>query len=122
MKIRLLTVVAVLLCCALVMPGCAKKADETKPIEDVKAEAAEMDVDELEEMVEVYKDALAEKEEEVKKLADELKEIPITELTGDKAKGLTADIDEIKDSVSALTERMEIYAKQLKEKAKEVVE
>jgi hypothetical protein len=104
-----------LVLCALVLFGCGKKADESKPISEVEAEAEQMDVGELRAMAMKYKDAIAAKEPEIKKLADKLKEIPITEMMGEDAKELQAEMKELNKSVSALKDRFQIYYNKLKE-------
>ena len=108
-------------CCLLVLSslvfcGCGKKADENKPIGEVKAEAEKMSVEKLRSMAMTYKDAITAKKGEVEKLASKLKDIPLTQMLSDEAKGLKADIDGLNKSVSALKERFEVYYNKLKEK------
>jgi chromosome segregation ATPase len=95
--------------------GCGKKADENKPISEVKAEAEKLDTDELRAMAMVYQKAIAAKNGEVEKLTAKLKDIPVTEMLGDEAKELKADIDNLNKSLSALKERFEVYYQKLKE-------
>jgi hypothetical protein len=96
--------------------GCGKKADENKPIGEVKAEAEKMSIEKLRSMAMTYKDAITAQKDEVGKLASKLKDIPLTKMMGDEAKGLKADIDGLNKSVSALKERFEVYYNKLKEK------
>ena len=110
-----------ILCCLLVLIsltlcGCGKKADENKPIGEVKAEAEKMSVEKLRSMTMTYKDAITAKKDEVGKLTSKLKDIPLTKMMGDEAKGLKADIDGLNKSVSAFKERFEVYYNKLKEK------
>lgn len=110
-----------ILCCLLVLIsltlcGCGKKADENKPIGEVKAEAEKMSIEKLRSMAMTYKDAITAQKDEVGKLASKLKDIPLTKMMGDEAKGLKADIDGLNKSVSALKERFEVYYNKLKEK------
>ena len=111
---------AVLCClialCLFAILGCGKKADENKPISEVKAEAEKMDTDGLRAMAMAYQKAIAAKNSEVEKLATKLKDIPATELLGNEAKELKADIENINQSLSALTERFEVYYQNLKDK------
>jgi polyhydroxyalkanoate synthesis regulator phasin len=117
MNARLSVVLCLLLAGVLVVGGCGKKADENKPISEVQADAEKMNADELKAMVDQYTDAIAAKQGDVEKLAADLKEIPVTEmLTSEKAKSLKADMGEIEKSVSALSERMKIYADELTKK------
>ncbi|MHC4638217.1 MAG: hypothetical protein ACYTBV_12070 [Planctomycetota bacterium] len=109
------------LCCLLVLfslalCGCGKKADEKKPVSEVKAEAEKMSVEELRSMAMAYKETITAKIDEVEKLASQIKDIPLAKMMSDEAKGLKADIDELNKSVSALKERFEVYYNKLKEK------
>jgi DNA-binding transcriptional regulator GbsR (MarR family) len=111
---------AVLCClialCLFAILGCGKKADENKPVSEVKAEAEKMDTAGLRDMAMVYQKAIAAKNSEVEKLATKLKDIPATELLGNEAKELKADIENINQSISALTERFDVYYQKLKDK------
>jgi hypothetical protein len=102
--------------CLLVLGGCGKKADETKPLSDVKAEADSMSVEKLRSMAVTYKDAITAKKGEIAKVADKLKDIPVAKMLGDEAKGLKTDIDSLTKSASALKERFQVYYDKLKEK------
>ncbi len=110
---------AVLCClialCLFAILGCGKKADENKPISEVKAEAEKMDTDGLRAMAMVYQKAITAKNSEVEKLTAKLKDIPVTEMLGDEAKELKADVDNLNKSISALKERFEVYYQKLKE-------
>jgi len=114
------TAITVILCfmvvCAAALSGCGKKADENKPLSEVKAEAEKMDSGQLRAMAAKYKDAIAAKGEEIKELTAKLKDIPVTEMLGEKAKSLKAQIDKLGASVSSLKERFQVYYKSLKEK------
>jgi len=102
---------------ALAIGGCgSKKADEKKPLSEVKAEAEKMDVGQLRNMAMTYKEAIVAKEADVDKVAAKLKEIPIAKMVGDETKQLKTDIDNLTKSISALKERFEIYYQKLKEK------
>lgn len=105
-----------LVICSLVLFGCGKKADESKPISEVKAEAEKMDASQLRSMAMNYKDAIVAKKGDYDKSTAKLKEIPRTEMLGSEAKELKAEIEELGKSVSALTERFQVYYDKLKEK------
>ncbi len=114
------TLTRVVLCiaiasCVLGLAGCGKKADESKPIADVQAEAAKMDVAQLKAKAMEYKDALVAKTAEIEKVAAKLTAIPVTEQLGTEAKSLKADIENLNKSVAALTERFQVYYNKLKE-------
>ena len=103
---------------ALVIGGCGgKKADENKPISEVKAEAEKMDVGQLRNMAMTYKESIVAKKADMEKLAAKLKEIPIAKMVGDEAKQLKTDIENLTKSITALKERFEVYYQKLKEKS-----
>ena len=103
-----------------VFVGCGKKADETKPLSEVKAEAETMDVAKLKAMAEKYKESLMAKEDEVAKLMSKMKEIPLADIAGQESKDLKAEIDNLSKSVSALKARFKVYYNKLKEKGGDV--
>jgi hypothetical protein len=114
--VKLITFYCSLTLCALALLGCGKKADENKPLSEVKAEAEKMSAEKLRDMALAYKDAIEAKKGDVEKITAKLKEIPITQILGDEAKGLKADIGDLNKSVSALKERFNVYYSKLKEK------
>jgi len=98
------------------LTGCGKKADETKPIAEVKAEAEKMDLGQLKSMAMKYKDMIEAKKADVEKLTAKLKGIPITKMLDEEAKQLKSKIGDLQKSISALQVRFEIYYSKLKEK------
>ena len=100
--------------CLFAILGCGKKADENKPISEVKAEAEKMDTDGLRAMAMSYKEAIAAKSSDLEKLTAKLKDILVTEMLGAEAKSLKADMENLEKSVSALKERFEVYYQKLK--------
>jgi len=116
-KVSVMMCVVVIVCCMSIMLGCGKTADENKPLSEVKAEAAEMDTDDLRAMGLKYKEAIEAKLEEANEIKNELKEIPITEMLGEKAKELKKELVPITESLNALKERFKIYYAELKKKS-----
>jgi hypothetical protein len=110
------TSLVIMLAAMLTICGCGKKADTTKPVSEVKAEAEKMDVAQLRSMAMTYKDAIAAKTEEIKNETMKLKDLAPAELMGDKAKAINASVDELKKNFDALTERFKIYFDELKKK------
>lgn len=102
--------------CLLLLAGCGAKADEDKPLSEVKAEADQMTVEKLRSMAMAYKDAILDKKQEIEALTLKLKDIPLTEKLGNEAKGLKADIDDLNKSISALKDRFQVYYDKLQEK------
>jgi len=119
-NLRNVTFYCLLALCALAVLGCGKKADENKPISEVKAEAGKMSLDELRSMAMKYKKAITAKQADVEKLAAELKNIPIAKMLGEEAKELKSEIDNLNKSIAALKERFEIYYNKIKEKGGDV--
>ncbi|MBI9020447.1 MAG: hypothetical protein JEZ10_04240 [Verrucomicrobia bacterium] len=87
--------------------------DENKPIGQVATEAAAMGQAELQKMVDKYESVIADKVSELEALKEKVKEIPMTELMGEKAKALKADLGEITASLSKLKDQLSVYAKEL---------
>ena len=110
---------AVLCClialCLFAILGCGKKADENKPISEVKAEVEKMDTDGLRAMAMAYKETITAKSSDLEKLTAKLKDIPVTQMLGAEAKSLKADMVNLEKSVSALKERFEVYYQKLKD-------
>jgi hypothetical protein len=106
---------------AFTIVGCGgKKADETKPISEVRAEAETMDAGRLRNMAVAYKEAIVAKKGEVEKITAKLKEIPVTELLGEKAKQLKINIDDLTKSIDAFKVRFDVYYAKLKEKSGDI--
>jgi hypothetical protein len=114
------TSLVIMLAAMLAVCGCGKKADANKPIDQVKAEAEKMDVAQLRDMAMKYKDTIAAKAEQIKAESLKLKDIPLTEMMGDKAKAINATVDELKKTVDALTERFQVYLDELKKKGGDI--
>jgi outer membrane murein-binding lipoprotein Lpp len=106
--------------CLLLLAGCGAKADEDKSLSDVKTEAEQMSAEKLKSMAMAYKDAILDKKQEVEALSLKLKDIPLTEMLGEEAKGLKAEIDDLNKSVSALKDRFQVYYDKLKEKGGDI--
>jgi hypothetical protein len=113
-KVRIGMLVA---CLAILnVAGCGAKADEKKPIAEVKAEAEAMDTDDLREMAVAYKEAIVAKKGDANEIKEKIKEIPVSEILSEGTKELKADVEEVLKSVSALKARFDIYFAKLKEK------
>jgi hypothetical protein len=90
-------------------------AIETIPVADVQAEAGKMNIEQLKAKAMEYKNLIVANKATIEKLAAKLKEIPLTQQMGAEAKGLQTDIATLSKSVSALTERFQVYYGKLKE-------
>lgn len=102
---------------AVLLAGCGGSgANENKPIDQVAAEAAAMSQAELQKMVDKYEAAVAGKMAEIDALKVKIKEIPLTDMMGEKATALKGNLDEITQSLTALKDRLAVYAKELQAK------
>jgi len=112
----------VALCAGILMlnVGCGEKASETKPMDQVKAEAEKMDSQQLRDTAKAYLDKIKAQQSKLKEVQDKLKEIKVTELMSDKAKAIKADAAKISSSVKNLQDRMNVYLDQLKKKGEDV--
>ena len=115
MKTKLLLTVALTAVVMLTLAGCGSKADENKPMSDVKAEAESMSVEKLKATAMAYKKAIEAKKPELEKITAKLKEIPFTEALGNEAKSLKSEIDTLSKSARSLKERFDVYYGKLKE-------
>lgn len=99
---------------AAMLSGCGgNKIDENKPIDQVAADAAKMGQAELQKMVDQYQAAIADKGKELDALKAKIKEIPITEMMGDKAKTLKDEVSKIAESTGKLKDQLDVYVKEL---------
>lgn len=106
----------VLVLASVFVSGCGSKASETKPIAEVQTEAQKMTVSQLEKTISTYKAALETKEVQIRALQEKVKTIPVTQLLGDEARAIKDDVTKLAGSVQALTERMNVYMKELQAK------
>ena len=110
---RHITVFLLITLC-IVFFGCAKKADETRSLSEIQAEAEGMNVSQLKSMAAKYRDAIVAKKDDITKFTSKLKDIPVTDLLDTEAKELKAEIDALSKSVSALKARFDVYYEKLK--------
>jgi hypothetical protein len=97
-----------------VLTGCGGGGiDENTPIETVAAEAAEMGKAELQKVVDQYQPLLEEKVAELGAIKDQLGELSVSELLGEKAKSLKNEMGEITTSMNKLKEQLAVYTKAL---------
>lgn len=100
--------------------GGGAEVNESKPIAEVKQEAAQMDTSALEATVKSYVEAINAKKPEMKKLEERLKEIPLTKMLGDEAKQIKTEFEDLTSSVAALTERYHVYIQKLKDQGVDI--
>jgi hypothetical protein len=88
---------------------------ESTPLADVKAEAGKMNLEQLKAKAMEYKDLIVAKKATLAPLTEKLKAIPLTDQMGTEAKGLQTEISTMSKSVSALTDRFQVYYNKIKE-------
>jgi len=100
---------------ALLLAGCGGSGtiDENKSLDQVSAEASKMSKEKLQVTVDKYKAAVAEKVSELDALKAKVKEIPLSELMGEKAKTMKAELGGITTSLDKLKGQMAVYTKEL---------
>ena len=101
---------------SFILSGCGGGVSEDKPISEVKTEAQAMSVDQLKAIVAKYQAAIESKKAEIEKIKQEIQKIPIADMLGEEAKKLKGDIQNITNSIRALTERLNAYSRELRNK------
>ncbi len=119
---NIINILAPVVLVSLVLAGCAGGVNENKPIAQVQTEAKSMNANKLQAMVDQYKKVMEAKKTELKKLNEKLKAVPVTELLGDEAKVIKGDIEAVAKSIRALGERLNVYARELKQKMQERID
>ena len=98
---------------SFILAGCGGRVSETRPIDGVRAEAESMNAAQLQVMVDKYKKVMEAKKQDLVKLNEKLKSIPIREVMGTEAKKIKADIETCARSIKALGERLNVYVREL---------
>jgi len=103
--LSLLMVISAALYC-----GCGgPTVDEKKPIAEIRTEAQKMTYREIRRVAEAYGEAIQEKQEAIEDLRDELEDLEPEELVNTGAAKLKKDADTVAASISALSERQNLY-------------
>ena len=102
--------IGILLCAAIFLPGCGGgSVDETKPLTELQAEAEDKEAAELVKMAEAYRDAVADKVDDIEDLESDIRKIPVDEMLGEDARAIKAEMTAISASLDALVERFNLY-------------
>ena len=96
------------------------QVDLDKSVAALKAEAEQMDIALLTAVAMKYKDAIGDKQADLKALAAKLDAIPMTQRIGDDARQIGADIQKYTHMLSALKERFDVYLSAIKDKGGQV--
>jgi len=106
---------------ALMVFGCGKSdsasVDVNKPVAQVKTEAEGLNVDALKQQVEAYQKELEAQKPKLAELEKKLKDTPLTQALSQDTIKLKEDITAQTGKMSKITERLNIYADELKKKS-----
>lgn len=95
----------------ILFSGCGDRGiDEDKPVAEIAADVADMGKAELQKMVDQYEQLIAEKTAQLEALKEEIKEIPLKEIVGEKAKTLKAELSAATTSIDKLKNQLMVYA------------
>jgi chromosome segregation ATPase len=122
---KLLAIVTVMIITAVAITGCGKGGggvDENKPLSQIKAEIEKLDVEQIKKTAMKYKDTIMDKQGDIDDILAKIKDIPLTEALGKQAKELKNEMTNLKDSLSALKERFNLYYDKAKELKADVSE
>ncbi len=97
-----------------------KDIDLEKTVADLKAEAAEMSLDDLKAVAEKYKDAIADKSAMIDKIMEKQKDIPVLEKAGEEAQKLMNELKELNEAIKPLTDRFQVYLDAIKAKGGDI--
>ena len=102
---------------AILLVGCGEgEPDAGKTPEEVKQDAGQMDKSALEKKVEEYKGLIAEQQAKLEELSKQVEEIPVTEMMGEKANELKAQMTKVTDYISELEAKLQSYLDELAKK------
>lgn len=105
-----------ILTCFIVLAGCAKSADTSKPLDQIKSEVQTMSLNDLQGHARAYAQRIEGKKNELSKVAERIKTLTPDEVFGSKSKEIKDQLAQIEIQVNALSERYQIYAEKFKEK------
>ncbi len=97
----------------LVLAGCSNEIDENKPMETVKVEASKMKPEALKAKVAQYEALIAEKTAGIDGIKQQLKDLSISDLMGEKAKTLKAEMSGLTTSLEKLNDQMAVFVGEL---------
>ena len=99
---------------ALLAAGCGEKASTDQPMDQVRADAAKMSVDDLKAKVELYKGEIAKYQAQLSDLADQAKKV--TNPLSEEAKKIATQTSDINAMITKLQERLQAYVGELAKK------
>lgn len=95
--------------------GCAKELDVNRSLEDVKAEAASLSLEDLEKQALRYGKEIRKRYADMEEVKYELKGLSPRDVIGDKGKDVKERYNKMSDDVKVFMEHYGVYARQYKE-------
>ncbi len=89
-------------------------ADLEQSIDALKQKAASFDQSQLQAYVDTYKEMILDKKDQIAEVGAKIKELPLTEMMGEKARALKEQMSQYSDELEALKERADVYLNLLK--------
>lgn len=86
----------------------------TRPLTEIKAEAENLNIDQLKQVALKYKDAITEKSATIEPLLQKLKELPMSKKFGGEGLQIKDELSSVKEGIEALKARYDVYAAKLK--------
>ena len=112
---KLVSLISVLAASVLIC-GCCEKVNENKTPAEAKAEAAQMDVKQLEGKIADCKKFIESKKADAEAVAKKIADIPLKEKLGAESKKLAAEADKISGSIKNVSAQLDEYVKALEAK------
>jgi hypothetical protein len=104
---------SMMLAAMVLLVGCSTGIDEKMPIDQVVVDASQMKPKALEDKIDRYEMQIAKETAGMNDIKKQLKEIPLSELLGEKAKALKSELSGLTASRDQLGRQMEVYAREL---------
>lgn len=100
----------------MVLAGCGKKADTSKPIDEIRKEVETMSAKDLEGTAKAYAREIQAQTQELDKVKEKLKGFSPKDLFSEKAKAIKEEVESASKELGELTKRFDIYAKEFEAK------
>lgn len=110
---------AMLLLAVAFVAGCGQKASTDQPVEQVRADAEKMSVEQLVEKAKAYKAEIATVQQKLKSLAEEGKKY-LADPLSDGARKVATETSAATDTLTKLQERLQVYIGELTKKGQDV--
>jgi uncharacterized protein involved in exopolysaccharide biosynthesis len=113
------TTTAVVLAGIIALAGCGK-ASKDQPIEQVKAEAATMSVDDLKAKAESCKAEIAKYQKQLDDVKAKIVQLKPADVVSDAGRKLNDEVADVMKSINNLQQRLQVYIDELAKKGQDV--